>query len=721
MFLLKNEIKFMLKSKWTILIIIVACIAMAIGINSLNMSNDFDLFYIGRSSSTISFGSAKFGASICTLLFGLFTVMTLDKDKRKRSKAIIESNQNYYKLMLIRILSIVFCELLVTLLGMVVVMIIQMFFFGISIDISYYLFNYFVLFFPSLLISTLLISGLYLLTDSLDISFITLGVIFVKSLTSNNYLFTWVQSNIDIISDFASFQPVGNTILYNRLLWLLISISMLCLGLLFKRRYEFNLIGSFSINIKNKGLILILVITLLGTGFTYLKEPYTMELSRISDSAIDDEIFLTSLSPRIIFNSEKGELNGEVTYGFINKGAAHIKFNINEGLKVKSISVNGDEIEYTAAKNENIIEIPIPNEERVEVTISYGGKVKTDKNSVGRGMPGYISKDSIYLLENSNWIFRPLVKNGDSIKISGCYIAPEYLTMVVPGVLTGTETKDKMKKWMFEYESHTADIGAFAGKYNKAQIAFGNMEVEFYYSPKHEEYVKTMKIEDYIKDIVKYYTENIGEYYSEIYPLKIAEVALYKRGGHSSENVITISENMLNRDKSMYSIIDDDSSTQYIKKDAFVQDISVIAHEIAHQWWGTGVDVIESSPWSSEGLANYTSYKYIQHKFGDIESQLFLSRWESRVRELKNYYYINNTEMLDKVNEKYRESLEVEKLQSELYYLMPIKLIKGEEAIGEEEFLKRLSNVYRNYLLKDLTYDEFLREMNLSKEVLEID
>lgn len=719
MSLLKNEIKFMLKSKSTILLIIVACIAMTIGINSVNMSNDFDLFYIRRSSSTVSFGSAKFGASICSMLFGLFTVMTLDKDKRKRSKAIVESSQSYYKLVIIRILSIVSCELLVTLLGMVAVMTIQISLFGLFIDISCYLFNYFALFFPSLLISTLLITGLYLLTDSLDISFITLGIIFIKSLTSNNYLFTWVQSNIDIISDFVGIQPVGNTILYNRLLWLLICISIFCLGLLFKRRYELNLLDSFSINMKNKGLILVLVVALLGSGFTYVKEPYTMDLSRSFEVVIDEDIFLASLSPRVIFNNEKGEMKGEVTYGFANKGATHIKFNTNEGLKINSINVNGNEIEYTVKKG-NIIEIPIPNEKIIEITISYEGKIKTHKNSVGRGMPGYISKDSIYLLENSNWIFRPLVKNEDSIRISGYYIAPEYLTMVVPGVLTGTETKEKTKKWMFEYESHTADIGAFAGKYNKAQIDFGNMDVEFYYSPRHEKYVKAMRIEEYIKDIMKYYTENIGEYYSEVYPLKIVEVALYKRGGHSSENVITISENMLNRDESMYSIIDDDG-TQYIKKDTFIQDISVIAHEMAHQWWGTGVNVVESSPWSSEGLAQYTSYKYIQDEFGDMESQLFLSRWESRVRELKNYYYINNTEMLDKVNEKYRESLEMEKLQSELYYLMPIKLLRGEEAIGEEEFLKRLRSVYRNHLLKDLTYDEFLKEMSLSEEVLKVD
>jgi hypothetical protein len=689
------------------------------------MSNDFDLFYIRRSSSTISFGSAKFGASVCSLLFGLFTVLTLNKDGRKRSKEIIESNINYYNLMIIRILSIALYEILATLFGMIVVMAIQKFLYGIPINISYYLFNYWIVLFPSLLFSTLIVSGLYLLTDSLDISFMTLGVFFIKSLTSNNYLFTWVQTNIDIISDFAGIEPIGKTILYNRLLWLFISISILCIGLLFKRRYELSLGNSFLVNMKNKGLILLIIVAILGSGFTYIREPYTMELMRNSEAIVDEKVYLSGLNPQIIFNNEKGEMSGEVSYSLINKGSNLIKFNINEGLKIDFIKVNGKEVEYKSTKDESIIEVPIPNIEEVEITVSYGGKLKLDKNGVGRGMPGYISKDSIYLLENSNWIFRPLVKEGDYINISGYYSAPDYLTMVTPGKLIDVETKDGMKKWIFEYESHTADIGAFAGKYKKSEFTFENMTVEFYYSPRHEEYVENMKIEEHIKNIMKYYIENIGEYYSETYPLKIAEVALYKRGGHSSENVITISENMLNRDKSMYSLVDDSGKIQSMdmgmKTDVFVQDISVIAHEMAHQWWGTGVNVVESSPWSSEGLAQYLSYKYIQNEFGDMESSLFLSRWENRVRELSNYYYINNSEMLDKVNEKYRKSLEMEKIQSELYYLMPIKLLKGEELVGEEEFLKGLEKVYKKYLYKDLTYEEFLKEMNLSKEAIEIE
>lgn len=719
--LVENEIKYMFKGKVVILLILITCIMLAIGINSLNMTNDFNLFNIRKTSSTISFNSAKFGATISSLLFALFTVLNLDKDRRKRSRTIVESNIDYSNIIKARIFSTIFYAIITTIVGMIVVMAIQKLIYGIPIDISYYLFSYLVMFFPTLIFSILMISGFYLLTESLDISVLTFGMIFIKSLTSNNYLLTWVRTNLDIVSDFAGIEPVGKTIIYNRLLWFLISLSIFFIGLLFRRRYECGLGSSLLINMKSKGLIVLTILVILGSGFTYSKEPYTMELMDDLDISIDENIYLSGIHPEIKFDSENGEMDAHISYDFINNGSNKINFNTNDGLKIKSLKVNGKKAAYQ--KNKSVIEVSIPNVEKINIEIIYGGKVKCDKNGVGGGMPGYISKNSIYLLEVSNWIFRPLVAEGDMIDISGHYIAPDYLTMVVPGKLVDVETSNGNKKWIFEYSSHTADIGAFAARYEKIDIEVNNMTIEFYYTPKHKEYVDNMQITEHIKSMMEYYIENIGEYYSNEYPLKIAEVSIYKRGGHSSENVITFAENTINRDISMYSILNKNRDIEdFWKVNIYANDLNLIAHEMAHQWWGTGVNVVEDTPWSSEGLANYFSYKYIQREFGDmVSSGTFLTPWKYRVDELKNYYYIKNDDMKEKLNEKFIKSLEMEKRQAELYYLMPLKFVKGEEIQGEKAFLEGIQGVYRRHLLKDLTYDEFLQEMNLTKEEIEID
>ncbi|MEW8973035.1 MAG: M1 family aminopeptidase [Tissierellaceae bacterium] len=720
--LFKNEVKYMFKSKSIILLILATYIALVMGINSINMTNDFDLFYIRRTPSVISFSSAKFGATIASILFSLFTVLTLDKDRRKRSKTIVESNIDYLDIIKTRIISIVFYAIVTTIIGMLIVMSIQKIVYGIPTEISPYIFSYFMVFFPTLLFSILIIAGFYLMTESIDIGIITFGIIFIKSLTSNNYLFTWIDTNIDIISDFSGIGPVSQSVIYNRILWLFISLAILSIGLLFRRRYGFGASSSFLVNIKNKGILILVILTVLGSGFAYAKEPYTMDLIKNFNISIDRDIYLEGIHPEVDFDSENSEMSACVSYDFLNRGSNTIKFNVNEGLKIKSIKVNGEEIEYKKIKDENIIELAIPNTERVNIVISYEGRVKYEKNGVGRSMPGYISKESIYLLEVSNWIFRPLVEEGNIIDISGYYTAPDHLTMVTPGRLIDVEEVNGRKKWIFEYRSHTFDIGAFGSDYKKSEIQIENMIIEFYYTTRHEEYVKNMKIQEHIENMAKYYIENIGEYYSREYPLKIAEVPLYKRGGHSSENVITFSENAINRDNSMYSIFDKNGEIEDFRKvDIYANDINLIAHEMAHQWWGTGVNVIEDTPWSSEGLANYFSYKYIQREFGDIPSNVFLMAWERRVDELKNYYYIKNDDMKERLNKDFIRSLEMEKRQSELYYLMPLKLLKGEEIQGERVFLEGIQRVYRDHLLKNLTYHEFLKEMNLTEEALEIE
>lgn len=53
-----------------------------------------------------------------------------------------------------------------------------------------------------------------------------------------------------------------------------------------------------------------------------------------------------------------------------------------------------------------------------------------------------------------------------------------------------------------------------------------------------------------------------------------------------------------------------------------------------------------------------------------------------------------------------------------IYHKMPLQLIKGENHIGKKQFLNNLSQIYNNHLFEKLSYDSFLKEMNLTKEVI---
>lgn len=50
----------------------------------------------------------------------------------------------------------------------------------------------------------------------------------------------------------------------------------------------------------------------------------------------------------------------------------------------------------------------------------------------------------------------------------------------------------------------------------------------------------------------------------------------------------------------------------------------VVAHEVAHQWWGIGVGVdYNAENWLSESFAQYISIRYFEEKYGDSEPNLF--------------------------------------------------------------------------------------------------
>lgn len=50
----------------------------------------------------------------------------------------------------------------------------------------------------------------------------------------------------------------------------------------------------------------------------------------------------------------------------------------------------------------------------------------------------------------------------------------------------------------------------------------------------------------------------------------------------------------------------------------------VLAHEVAHQWWGIGVGTdFNAENWLSEGFAEYLSYTYFEEKYGGFEPNLF--------------------------------------------------------------------------------------------------
>ena len=64
-------------------------------------------------------------------------------------------------------------------------------------------------------------------------------------------------------------------------------------------------------------------------------------------------------------------------------------------------------------------------------------------------------------------------------------------------------------------------------------------------------------------------------------------------------------------------------------------DEDLIAHEMAHQWWGIGITCRSWSDfWLNEGFATFMAAAYIQHRFGDEAYQAMVENWQQSVARL---------------------------------------------------------------------------------------
>ena len=734
-YLLFNEIRLLSRSKLTLTSVFLTALAAVLGLNAIDYANVHSLMGLAKTPLTVGLGPAQYAGMAGSLLFAVLTLMLLSRDRRHKSTVILDTARNHSRLLAFRTAAVLFYGIIAVMLGALAVYVVQVFVLKIPFDPGVSLPALLAITLASIFFTVFLCSGLYLITDSLDLAFLVFCILFFIGISTPNYLFLWVQSPAQIYSDFGGILPVFKLVLYNRLFWGFVSTGIFTAGLLCRRRYELDLGGSLKLNAKYVRVTGLFLLLLSASLLTYLNEPYINPNDSVFDTGlkVDEKVKLIHVFPDVQFFPEDESLSARVLYEFEKEpGTEYIDFITNPGLHINAVAVNGAEEEiagmaplpasFAKIKGTDRIRVEVPAKAKnVTVDMSYAGKIKY---SSPVSFPGYISEESIYLMEESHWIFEPLTASKGMIEIAGSVTAPKDMVVVVPGNLTGVLEERGRRTLKYSALSNGFSPGVFAGDYEVKKMRAGSTEVEFYYSPKHRAYIETLEIENHICNIVAYYEKNIGSYPYQEYPLKIVETSIYNPGGHSTLNIVTLSEYVFNRemDREVRERSDSFSPDPTSPEGhAFILDIDLLAHEFAHQWWGTGVRVEEDSPWSSEGLVCYMAYKYVTEEFGSDISAVTPGMWRKRVNSQEKSYYYTNPEMLENLPEKQRQRYELQTLKTELSGQMPLQLMRAEELLGEDLFFARLSEIYAEYRFKSLSYEEFLSSVELSEDDLKGD
>lgn len=715
--ILKRELINIWKDKIVIIAMIIITGFTAYGLLDTTSGNEMTLVNLKRTSLTTSLSAANMAAILGAAMFAIVTCFTISRDKRKRSCCLLDSSIYSLKIFLIRVTALLIYSIITMILILSISFILQTVVLNRSFNCNIFFFSYSSVSLMAMIFSILLCSGVYLMVESLDIVFIVFGFLFFMAMGSEKYLFNWIGFQYSIYSDFAGTQPIRKFIIYSRLFQLGAFFIVFILGILFRRKYEFSALKSFSINIKSKKATYMFWVIFVGTIFLFIKEPYLEKLDYVSKKVmgnykINNNITLveTQHNSTIKVNSES--ITCDVNYIFDkNEEEEYIDFLGNIGLKVLGLSVNGQNVPYVLEEDGEIVKVPVKNGKKAEVKIKYEGKIKNPNAS---GFAGYICKDSVYLLESSNWIFEPQTKIDKNMKIKGTIEAPKNLTVVTVGKIENVKEDKENKLWSYRGESSEFDIGIFAADYKVSKFKSGNVDIEFYYSPKHEEYIEKGKIKERINEMISYYEKNFGEYAFKGYPFKVVETSQYKSGGHSTHNVVTIAEYMFNREKAPQENLELRDFSTYV----YYHDIEIIAHEVSHQWWGGGINISGSNSALTEGLANYSSYIYMKDTFKGSEQNIEAS-WRGAI-DNPNIQYFKNEKLREKLSKDIQMKMGIWDMKTNSYYKIPLELIRIENE-GKCGVEKGLSKIYSKYKMLPLTYNKFLDEMGIKRGELKIE
>lgn len=181
---------------------------------------------------------------------------------------------------------------------------------------------------------------------------------------------------------------------------------------------------------------------------------------------------------------------------------------------------------------------------------------------------------------------------------------------VAPGALRRTWTDGR--RHYFEYSTESPignDYAFFSARYAVREARWNGVAIRVFYDPRH-----SANIERFARSIeaaLESYTKRFGAYpYSH---LSIVEVRGNELGMHTDAALVRFSE----------------GTALWNPDGAGTLDLpfAVIAHEVAHEWWGHQLEpaYVEGGPVMGEGLAEFAALGVVKEALGDDQLRRLLA------------------------------------------------------------------------------------------------
>ncbi len=340
-----------------------------------------------------------------------------------------------------------------------------------------------------------------------------------------------------------------------------------------------------------------------------------------------------------------------------------------KGMKVDRVTLSkgATELDFRQEGQKLVIELPEGLKRAVGVTISYQG-IPQDGLIIGKNKYG---ERTIFA---DNWPDRarhwiPCIDHpSDKASVRFTVIAPNHYQVIsnglleemtrLPGNRTNTVWEEKMP---IPTKVMVIGLADFAVSH-KGQV--GCIDVSYWVYAKDRD--KGFEDYAYAPRILAFYQQKLGDYPYR----KLANVQSKTRyGGMENASCIFYSESSVNGKKNQEPLI---------------------AHEIAHQWFGNTVTEANwYDIWLSEGFATYLTDLYLEHRYG---REKLKERLRTQRKKVLRYQEHTTKPILDSTVTNYNQLLTPNAYERGAWVLHMLRSM-----IGKDKFWEVLERYYHDY------------------------
>ena len=731
--LFRLELGRLLRGRFTWLALALTALSPAAGLTFYRpLASTSTADYVTTTLGTCLANPALAAGLLGGVLFALLTLFELDRARRSQVDMLVDAVISPLSGALVRLWALLCTAAWGLVLTMLLWLPYTLLAAGAVFDWAAYLLAYLIFMGLALPLAILLAAAADQLTHRFDLALVLVLALAGLSLTvwRGQWQLCWLNPCVWAISDDFSNDRIFRSVAYMRLTWLLGLAGLWTVSYLCIRRYGKGPVGSLLRSARRVYRPAAAVLLLACSGFAYAAQPFldhsNPDLSAMSLLMMDyaEGITCSGRSADVRPDFSAGTVSGTATYQFQNTSGQErtAAFGINPGYRITSATANGApasvRVDGYQESNMALVEVTLPAEEEITLTLEYSGFPREwNINDTRQGEPEISRR---YLcLENQD--LAPYLLNAeyrDGVLPAAVDITlPEGMTAIPFGsqeARVTAEHEDGTRTW--SYEDSGAGGILYAGDYVREELQAGGLTIQFYYGRKHQDVMEKAGAAEAVRAVVEYCTDHYGALsFGGGGTLKLIQSRVsgggYAGGGASLLDELDFTAQNLNNGE----------------KGAVPGEVMI--HELVHQWWGLGnmFDVAEAdSPWSSEGLTVYTTYRIVKELYGAEYAQThYVDQWRQAVDDYYLNFYVRHPEYLEALPEEERLSITNSLTQVRQYSEMPLKLLKAEELVGGEEAMDRilhqLFNRELDWTYPYLTYEEFLDACGLTEEELSLD